>query len=267
MPYIKDMLVKRAKELRKVQNATSAAANESPDILRISRHRGKACYYTRPADSSRSEEIYRGYEATDEIKKLAQTDYEKKLHKAASHQLRQLMQVIPYFNDNELVDGYAKMPDARKNLIDPMIPDDDLFVKNWVDFQYEGKAFDENIPELFSDKGERVRSKSEKIIADHYLKLGIPYRYECPLKLKDGGRTRIIHPDFAVLNVRSRKAYYHEHFGKMDDPDYIRTSLRRLELYIKNDLFPGESLLITHETSQRPLDMKLLDIMIDKYLK
>lgn len=48
---------------------------------------------------------------------------------------------------------------------------------------------------------ERVRSKSEVIIADILNQEGIPYRYECPLQLKGWGK---VYPDFTVLSERER---------------------------------------------------------------
>ena len=78
------------------------------------------------------------------------------------------------------------------------------------------------IPLLFSENGERVRSKSEVIIADILKNNGIPYRYEYPVLIN-----RNIHPDFCCLNVRTRKEYFWEHFGKMDDIEYARQKLER----------------------------------------
>ena len=65
---------------------------------------------------------------------------------------------------------------------------------------------------------------------------------------------------------RLRKIYYWEHLGKMDDPDYARKNTFRLNMYEKNGLFHGDSLITTRETSTLPLDTKLLDRMIDHYL-
>ena len=117
--------------------------------------------------------------------------------------------------------------------------------------------------EFYTDNGERVRSKSEVLIANAMKKHGIPYKYECPIVLKGIGK---IHPDFTALNIRRRKIYYWEHLGKMDDPDYARKNTFRLNMYEKNGLFHGDSLITTRETSTLPLDTKLLDRMIDHYL-
>ena len=81
------------------------------------------------------------------------------------------------------------------------------------------------IPEIYSERGERVRSKSEKIIADKLYRNGIPYKYEKPLVLKGLGK---IHPDFEILNKRTRKEYFLEHLGKMDDIGYVKKNMRRI---------------------------------------
>lgn len=74
-------------------------------------------------------------------------------------------------------------------------------------FEYRGKGFDESTSEFYTAKGEKVRSKSEVIIADVLSREGIPYRYEYPLYLKGIGK---VHPDFTVLNVKQRKEIYWE---------------------------------------------------------
>ena len=63
-----------------------------------------------------------------------------------------------------------------------------------------------------------------------------------------------------------RKQYYYEHFGMMDNPDYAERAIRRIELYESNGIFPGDQLLCSWETKAHPLDMKLVDAMIKKYL-
>ena len=40
-------------------------------------------------------------------------------------------------------------------------------VKTWLSATYDGKEFQEGVPVILTEKGERVRSKSEKIMADY----------------------------------------------------------------------------------------------------
>ena len=77
-----------------------------------------------------------------------------------------------------------------------------VYMKQWEAVVYERKGFREDAPNYYTDKGERVRSKAEILIANMLNKHGIPYRYEYPLKLKGYG---VIYPDFTLLNINTRK--------------------------------------------------------------
>lgn len=116
---------------------------------------------------------------------------------------------------------------------------------------------------IITEKGEAVRSKSEKIIADKLYMKEIPYVYEQPLYLKGYG---YVVPDFKILNVRTKKEYYLEHFGMMDDYEYVKNAIKKIECFQKNEIYPGEKLLITLEASDSPLNMIILEKMVNKYL-
>ena len=266
MIKLETILKEKKKELEAIINKTKQSADKSVDVLRISAFRDKTCYYKRPPGTGRDEEQYAGAVATPEIAELARIDYEKRLHKAAVHQVKQINRILPFFKDDELSCLYADMAPSRKKLFTPLVPDDETFAREWEAFEYQRKPFDGDFPEMYSERGERVRSKSEKIIADYYLRRGIPYRYECPLKLLDGSRFLTFHPDFTVLNKRTRQVYYHEHLGLIDDDDYREGALWKLDIYEKNGLFPGKGLLLTYESEKRPLNMSLLDKMTEMFL-
>jgi hypothetical protein len=93
--------------------------------------------------------------------------------------------------------------------------------------------------------------------------MNIPYHYECPLQLKGYGT---VYPDFMLLNRRTRKEYYYEHLGIMDQPDYCEKAIRKIETYEKNGIYNGEQLLLSYETSRQPLNMKSVERMIERYL-
>lgn len=59
--------------------------------------------------------------------------------------------------------------------------------------------------------------------------------------------------------------FFYEHLGKMDDENYVASNMRKLDLYEKNGYLLGESLIITHETSTAPLNMKVVDSYIKTY--
>lgn len=116
---------------------------------------------------------------------------------------------------------------------------------------------------VLTEQGELVRSKSEKILADKFYRMGTPYMYEYPLMINGYG---YICPDFVLLNKCTRKEYYWEHFGLMSDKDYCEKSVKKINQYIKNGIYPGDKLLSTYETEKCIMDFKVVDEIIEKYL-
>ena len=78
---------------------------------------------------------------------------------------------------------------------------------------------------------------------------------------------KVVFPDFTVLNTRTRKTFYWEHFGMIDDPEYLEKALKKVELYGKNDIIVGENLLITYETRNQPLLSSNVEVIIQNHLK
>ena len=120
----------------------------------------------------------------------------------------------------------------------------------------------ENLPEngFKTLKGDTVRSKSEKLIADLLYMLGVPYRYEMRLDMGDG---TIVYPDFTIYDVRNNRLVYYEHFGMMDDLHYVNNAIRKHNEYLKHGL--GNDLIITFESGQKPLDLEAVEAQVKKY--
>ena len=101
-------------------------------------------------------------------------------------------------------------------------------------------------------RGEKVRSKSEVIIADTLFRMGIPYIYEKPYYY-DGNKS--FDPDFTVLNVRRRKEIYIEHFGKMDSAGYRTKFFWKMKTFGQIGIVQGENLVMTFEDKDHPFDI------------
>ena len=120
------------------------------------------------------------------------------------------------------------------------------------------------MPIYVTDKGERVRSKSELNIANMLYKMNIPYKYECPLVLSNG---KIFHPDFTLLDIAKRREVYWEHRGMMDDRGYLKNTIQKVKDYRKEGICIGDNLLITEETSYLPLGTNEIVDVIQHFLK
>ena len=239
-----------------------AEAVENEGTINVSNYNGKAQYYLNCGG-------VRNYIRESEIGKvreLCQNEYDIKVLRAARKELKYLNKIASLHGENEQGECceavYARMPVGRKQMISPIALPDDEYMKQWEAVVYERKGFREDAPNYYTDKGERVRSKAEILIANMLNKHGIPYRYECPLVLKGYG---MIYPDFTILHMRERKEMYLEHMGMMDNEIYAEEALERILMYEKNGIFPGEKLVLTHETGKKPMDSRLWEKIICHY--
>lgn len=200
----------------------------------------------------------------DLAKQLAQRDYDRKLLRKVSSNLKCLNKFSDCFDVDSLYQIYDELPVARKNLVEPLLTSDKQFIEAWEQFVYEGKAFEEGSQEIYTERGERVRSKSEKIIADKLFYQNIPYQYERPIYLKGFG---MVHPDFCCLDIRKRKEIIWEHFGMMGDPEYSWKALRKIDYYTQNGYYQGDNIIYTFESLENPMNTKAVDKLIENVFK
>lgn len=145
----------------------------------------------------------------------------------------------------------------------PLTLPDEEYARLWQAVVHKKKQPDEHSTYITAC-GEQVRSKSEILIADALHRAGVPYHYECELKLPGLGK---VHPDFLCLNSRTRRTYWWEHLGRMDDEQYLKNALIRIQAYIQAGIFPGEDLILTAETAEMQLDTRIVQQLIEHYLK
>ena len=161
--------------------------------------------------------------------------------------------------DSEL----PKLHTQRQLLVTPVEPIWEKELAKWYDSEYHGKEFYEGTDEIVTEKGERVRSKSEKILADYFYRNNILYQYEKPLYLKGYGT---IYPDFTFLSKKTRKEIYWEHKGMMDKPEYAKSAVKKIESYQRNGIHLGERLILTFETELTVLNSQIVEELVEKYL-
>ncbi len=197
------------------------------------------------------------------IEALLQKDYLKKILRTAKRELSAIEKMMTLYPGAVAEDVFEQLPEECRKYIKPINAYDDAYAQKWMAVPYKRKPFKKGAPEYYTIKGERVRSKSEVIIADRLMANGIPYRYECPLKV---GK-KIIHPDFTILRMSDRKILYHEHCGKMGDKEYTEEMLTRARDYSLEDIIPGDRLFYTFESETTPLDLAMLDKLINRHYR
>lgn len=248
---LKDVLRRIERDLEKLPSGS----------VRASAHGNGYQYYIRSSISK----INGDYVKKKDIKNAARIVRHEYLLKCRNSIIREIGVIDNYFEANDFVkfeDVYSHMPLGKQLLITPIIESEEEFLNRYMSLQYEQPPFNPDDPEYYSDKNERMRSKSEMLIANKLIKAGIPYRYEMPLELditNTWGEKVTVHPDFTVIDYKNRKLIYWEHLGMLGDESYVNNSIRKIRGYEKSGIHLGESLIITCESLQTPLDIKLIN--------
>ena len=262
----------RIAELEEALKLKQFAVKKNPSgLVRIVR-RGKTLLFYKRSSPSDAQGSYMPRSQEKLARSLIQNDYDKKTIPAIEAEIKELKDFIKAYKIKCSDTVYQKLASTRREVVTPLTLDDKQYATAWLKVEYRRKKIPEDVPQLFTDNNEQVRSKSEVIIANALKAAGVPYRYEFPLLVDRNAADADtdfcqLHPDFYCLNLRTRQEFAWEHFGMMDDPEYAAHAAEKLELYAENGFFPGKNLIITMETSAKPLSSKLLKTVIQTYLK
>lgn len=242
------------------QKARKALKGAPEEALVCSRSNGVVQFYSRnKSDIKATHGTYIKKKDRALAARLAQAEYERSVLQIAEDQIKLLNKFLDNYIADPIQKVYEMMPAEKRKLVKPHILTDEQFANEWIAQKYTGLAFMQGTVIFQTESGENVRSKSEKMIADKLRLLGIPYRYECPLRLND---SKTVYPDFTLLNVKARKVLFYEHFGMMDDPTYAANALSKLHEYQANGLSMGQHFMATFESKTDPLDLKVMERII-----
>ena len=150
---------------------------------------------------------------------------------------------------------------AYRELLIKTFTTDNKKLKEWMQADYEKcpKYPEQLIHPVFD--GQKVRSKSEAIIAAMLHLNKIPFHYEEALHL---GK-KVIYPDFTIRHPVTGQTCYWEHFGMMDHENYAQAAFQKMQLYNTNGILLADTLLATYETAEVPLKSNVVENMIQQY--
>ena len=161
------------------------------------------------------------------------------------------------------------LPDGLKELVETQKPSDNNAIEKFLDVNPNMMKNPHKINTgLFTKQGEEVRSKSELIIANMLHDAGIPYHYELVLAFSvEPGFVDIAFPDFTVMNIRTGKVMYWEHFGMLDNQRYFSDYVKKMENYSSYGHLPGRDVIMSFETAESGLRTKTVAALINQFLK
>ena len=260
--FLQDRINERKRQLESYMMAGQDYLRTAPPgRLVIHRGENRLRYYVN--DRNGRHYLKRTDEKT--IRNLAQKSYWENVARVSKLEWAALnkLEESPALQAERPEELYYKLDSERKAMVTPIHWNDEDYVKRWC-----SKTFPENtgheIPDSFiSSNGVWTRSKSELIIANALEEAAVPYYYEPFLELGD----RDFHPDFLALNIRTRREYYWEHFGRMDEENYANQTVWKLNWYEAHNIQPGQNLICTYETRRHPLNSAQVYRLIDEILK
>ncbi len=263
MKKILTLMKKRVAILKKAIAAAERDEALFPEgSLRVSPRNGNVRYFQKMEDKNMPEK-YLKREDKAIAASLAQKDYNRMFLRKAQYELDKLEKTIRSIEKNNADSVYDDLSGYRKMMVKPYIQPDMLYAKEWQAERFKPNQYMENMKIYDTKRGEKVRSKSEAILADILYGLGIPYHYEKPLYLGPG-KTR--YPDFTLLKINSREEIFLEHFGMLDDEEYRNNSFYKLDEYRRHGIYVGKNLIFTYETANSPLDIKGIEKMLKEIM-
>ncbi len=296
----KTEIIKTLKELSEnlrslIESADKTLAFAEGKSLNLKIIRGKPTFYGRTEDGKM---IYVSPSDQKQIEELATIYHAKKIRSAALKEKKQIdacLAILEKDPDASDVDkAEERIPEAimRNAVLSELTTEG--YARKWQEGNNVVRKFRSHKKDDYHKyetmRGDFVGSKSEVMIADRLYARGIPYHYEIaftPEVVSDKSRPvydeigfvigyealgfspdaeDTLHPDFYVLNKRTRKAIFWEHLGKMDDSEYCRKNFNRFMRILDAGYVIGEDLIVTHEDSRHPLLPQDIDRIIEKYL-
>lgn len=239
-----------------IAKAKRILANSPEDTLQISSSHNKVQFCIVHKDGNRT---YLPKSNNQVLKTLGKKYYAQRVLKHALTMKARIDHFLKFYRFQEVLDVFDNLPTELKDLIVPFAISDKQFAEKWAEEDYETKGINDGERFYTTENGEKVRSKSELTIANKLFIKDIKYRYEQAHYMKGFGT---IYPDFTILNAQTREEIIWEHFGLMDNPEYVRTCLKKLQTYADNGIFPGHGLIVTYESETVPLDTNTLDAII-----
>lgn len=256
-------LQKRAQELEKLVSVIGKELPKLPEgKLRIVK-KNNTLQYFHIQDAKDTCGKYLKVEERKFADALARKSYLEKLLAETQRELRAIEKYLKGVKGTRPEDVFEEMTEYRKQMVKPLILSDKAYAAEWEKESYRKNPYKPEECVHDTKKGEKVRSKTEARIADMYYDMGISYRYEAELKLKNG---KVKYPDFSLLKRSSRELIYHEHLGIIEDEQYRRSNIIKLAEYQESGIVTGKNLLLTFETDYQPLSLKDLKKAVQKIM-
>lgn len=268
---INELLEAKSELAQMIEKLEELEKNGPEGTVYVRNVNGRSSYYLR-ADSSDKTGRYLSRKDLQQIKALAQKQYNHKLKKATENELKKYEKCLDILDTGEISPNVIlrTISQPLHEFIDTEVLSDKKALEEFEKGgRYKGNP-NEGGTVYLSPRGEKFKSKSEWIIADMLREYNVPYYYEKPLvnSIYEELRTSShnLYPDFTCLNRRTGKTYYWEHFGMLEDPVYAANFVNRIQNYASFEIYPGSELIVSVEAKRSPLRISYIKGLIERFL-
>ena len=198
------------------------------------------------------------------IESYVKARYAKKLLPVLRSDLKAANAFVALHSGKEEDDAVKEIDPAILAFCSDLYVPKRVMAEEWMQSKGPETPLSGSDPGVKTARGDFVRSKSEALIANALFARELVYLYEKPLYLDT--KRYAFFPDFTILRLSDMKEIYWEHFGMMDDSDYLNSALKKISDYISNGIIPGRDLICTFECSRKPLSSEDVEMLIKAIL-
>lgn len=157
MKTIESMLKKECFKLKKIISICEKRIGNAPKgNLRIAKKKNRFDYYLVNEGENKRGRYLRKKE-NGLAREVAQRDYDIMILQRAKERLKGIEKFLVNYEKTNLGSVFNKLNVYRKELVNEVILSDEEFVKQWQMKEYVKKEFEDNAPEIVTEKGEYVR--------------------------------------------------------------------------------------------------------------
>ena len=191
------------------------------------------------------------------IKKLARKKYLETENRILQQNIKHIEKILFHYVSQDPEQILSCLPHPYQAL-DPSFFFDanstDTAFSEWENGEYPKNTLFPEEKRHRTARGEKVRSKSEAIIANVLSQYQIPYRYEETLFI---GRESFS-PDFTIRKENGAFLYW-EHCGLTGNPEYMARHKTKIDTYEKAGIYPWKNLIITYDDENGGIDIPLIE--------
>ena len=252
-------MLEKSKQLEKQMLSIQNKLKKMPEGKLICSHTGPYCKWER---SDGHKKTYIPKKDRSLAEKLAAKKYLSALWNDLNHEKYAIdLYLRRHSNYESQVDKLLTDSTEIEKLLSPYLSPLSKELEEWKNSPYEHNL---KHPEHLTHKigaNQFVRSKSEAMIAKVLKHHKIPYQYEAKLELGDAE----IYPDFTIRHSKTGEFFYWEHFGLLDNQEYVKTMHYKLQTFTNHNIIPGINLIMTYENQEHPLTFEMIEMLVKYY--